>query len=679
MRPSQWAEKYRTLSRSQSDRFGNWRNANAPYLIGIMDLCAPGSGVEELTIMKAAQVGASEALRNVLAFWAHTDPDPVLFVMPDEKSGKKIVGKRLFPLFKTTPVLRQHLTPSSRDFKLSQIVLSNGFQMSLGWSGSPSTLASDPIRFVINDEVDKFQQWSGRESDPLSLARVRTQTYGSRRLIINISTPTTRQGMIARMFEDSDIQLHYFVPCPAAECGKFHRLTFDRIRWDESEDERKRDKKIRAKDLADHPERVWHECPHCNHKAFDKDKPRMVAAGVWAPADEEGNLIPHRDYGGRLWRSHPGSKRVGMAISALPCLWITFAAYIAEFIRSVGELDKMMNWRNSWDGSIFEQQVQRTEQSIFAIKSKRHPALKPGILPRWTAKLLAAADTQHDHFKFVIRAWAHGSRSHRVYHGRAESFDELRAVCLDSAFAFQPTDDGRELFPPMKPEFLIIDSGGTRSANDHPDALSRVEEVYRFALTDPLHIIPSKGESEPIRGMPIRLTRANYDVHRLFPGADHETLNAVAPQLHLRLIDTNYFKDLLASRIRNDAFETVNLDTGELQEVEAWSLSAINDPEYNREMASEHKILIKRTSGGSRREPVERWQPVTAGAANHFWDVEVLQCALAQMTRVDLLSPPDVIDEERRRIIAETQQARPKPRNASRFRPPDGRSYIARR
>src|SRR5436190_20379665 len=89
LKPSQWAEQYRRLTRGQSARPGPWKNANAPYLTGIMDLCFT-PGVEEVNILKAAQVGASEAIRNVLGFWAHTDPDPVLLVLPDEKSGRKI-------------------------------------------------------------------------------------------------------------------------------------------------------------------------------------------------------------------------------------------------------------------------------------------------------------------------------------------------------------------------------------------------------------------------------------------------------------------------------------------------------------------------------------------------------------------------------------------------------------
>lgn len=97
-------------------------------------------------------------------------------------------------------MLREPLTIASRDLQLRSIALSNGFTLRLGWSGSPASLASDPCRIVINDQVDEFQPWSGRESDPISLGYARTQTYEGRRLIINISTPTTSDGLIWRRY-----------------------------------------------------------------------------------------------------------------------------------------------------------------------------------------------------------------------------------------------------------------------------------------------------------------------------------------------------------------------------------------------------------------------------------------------------------------------------------------------
>lgn len=52
-------------------------------------------------------------------------------------------------------------------------------------------------------------------------------------------------------------------------------------------------------------------------------------------------------------------------------------------------------------------------------------------------------------------------------------------------------------------------------------------------------------------------------------------------------------------------------------------------------MASEHKVLMRKPGG----RQAEVWMPVTQGAPNHYFDVETLQFAMADMMRVDLLFP----------------------------------------
>jgi hypothetical protein len=87
--PSQTAERYRTLSRRQSSRPGKWDNKNSPALVGIMDLAWVRGEVRKIYIRKAAQVGVSEAARNLLLHMAMREPDPVLLILPDEKTGKR--------------------------------------------------------------------------------------------------------------------------------------------------------------------------------------------------------------------------------------------------------------------------------------------------------------------------------------------------------------------------------------------------------------------------------------------------------------------------------------------------------------------------------------------------------------------------------------------------------------
>lgn len=598
--PSGWAERYRELSRRQTARPGPWRNSTATYLVGIMDLAIDPT-IEEITVMKAAQVGASEAIRNVIGYYADQEPDPVLLVLPDEQVGRKIMRRRIMPLFRDTPRLSMLLTERSHDVALHAINLTNGFTLSLGWSGSPSTLSSDPIRIVINDELDKFVEWSGREADPVSLSRVRTATYQHRRKVINISTPTTRVGIVAKLHDQSTIKLWYYVPCP--RCGAYQRLTFDHLHWDKGEEiQSQADKAAWIQERR----AAWYVCVGCGAQLRERDKPSMVRNGCWAVNGVEhrlAELAPKLRPGGIVREGWPIGNRIAMHISSLYCPWIKWAEVAAEFVRSQHDQAALQNFRNSWMGEVWEQQVSRAPESIFAQKCKT--GAPPLLIPQWAIVLLATADVQLNCLYYVVRAWGAGMRSQRVAHGICTTFEELRTACLDTAYP----GDG---VPGQVPRYLAVDSG-YRSA-----------DVYAFALSNPGRIKACKGTSKPTE-KPIRISRVSYKP----PHSPHSPSRDV----WLHLIDTNYYKDLLITRI-NMRQPKVNADTGEvLEDNENWLLNSDDDEDYNRQMSAEHKILIR----VGRSTPTERWVPVTAGSANHYWDCEVTQMALAYIARVDLI------------------------------------------
>src|SRR5262245_4834298 len=454
--PSIWAERHRVLTRTQSARPGKWSNAQSPYLTGLMDLCADRR-IEEITIVKAAQIGVSEAVRNVIGYYAHQEPDPILLVLPDEQSGRRIVAQRIIPLMKNTGCLNELFTTASRDMQLRHISLANGFTLRLGWSGSPASLASDPCRIVINDEVDKFQPWSGRESDPISLGYARTQTYEGRRLIINISTPTTSDGLIWRRYESASVKLHYHVPCP--HCGEFQKLTFSNVKWKDIDDP---DPNRKAAIIEDE-KAAWYECAHCKQAITESQRAGMIRKGRWIA---DGQRI---EKDGTVTGDMLVGSRIGVHIWAAYCLWIPLYRIAAEFIRAKDDPISLMAFTNSWLGEPFRQQIVHAKVSVFEEKAKSVSAAPPHRIPAWAKALFATADTQKDHFYFVVRAWGVGYRSQRIDHGMVATFDELRHRTLDARFPWENSNRTASV------QLLGIDSGGTGS---------RTHEVYRFALSD---------------------------------------------------------------------------------------------------------------------------------------------------------------------------------------------------
>ena len=591
--PSEWAEQNIYLTGAETANPGPWRNALSPHAAGLMDACAgwlqgKRRRITHIVGMKSAQSAFTRALLNVIAYLAVREPDPCLYVMPTEQDARRIFRKRVLPMVADTPAIAELRTEKSRDVQIRDITLRNGFTLRSAWAGSPSTLASDPIRFVFNDEVDKYPPFSGREANPIDLAFMRTVTYGDRALTVTVSTPTSRAGLVCHAYEDCEIHLRYRVPCP--RCGEYQALTFDRVKWPkvDAPSVQERAALIEAKGLA------WYECEHCGGRIEGDEKPGMCVRGVWAT--DEQHVRPDGTIVGEL----PEGTRVGFHVNCLPVLigkYAGFSHVAAVFLRAGDELNALMNFRNSYLGEVFESKLARPDRGT--LEAKVEGSAPAGVVPAWTGALIAGADTQKDHFWYVVRAFGHVveagpegqrlvKRSQLVAHGRCETFEDLRRVVLDTPY---PVEGGRGF---LQPVVVAIDSGGgTRTDTGG----NRTHEVYEFALSDPARVWAVKGHGgkrapeRPVRKGPIPYERPDGQAHTV----------------ELRTIDTVAFKDEIAADLNRPAGES-----GEFR------LNAEVGQEYLRQMTAEMKILIHQPSG----VPFETWRPITQGAANHLWDAE---------------------------------------------------------
>ncbi len=624
LKPSEWAERYRYLPRGQSSIEGPWRNDSAPHLRAISDLpLAPG--VVQLNIRKPAQVGGSEALRNLIGYLADCEPDPIGLTLPGQEKGRQIVENRLLPLFRNTPHLQRLLPAQAHDLKKGQIKLANGFILHLMWSGSASSTASDPMRIVVNDEVDKFAEWSGREADAVTLTEKRLRTFADRRCQINLSTPTTRFGRITSLVEASDVLLHFHVPCPL--CGTYQRLVFPRLRWRKFTKKEAADKFEAASLLLQTPGAVWYECAQCRQRIDESHKVTMARAGRWVSDDgqvEDAEAV-------RAW---PPGTRIAVQIDPLYVRWIRWADVAAEFVRAEGDLARTMDFQTQTLGQPFELQVARTDTDFFRAKCAR-AALAEAVVPVWAAKILVTIDTQHDHFWVVVRAWGPDMRSARVWHGRVDTFEELDGLCFRQTW---PVED--PAFPPMMAELVLIDSGGTRLEGDRA---SRTMQVYQWVLPRQSRVRALKGANQPRQGVYLWRGKGWLD-------ADGRR-DAAAARRHVPLvfIDTQHFADVLAELQHRGT-------TPEDERPETWHLNQRDDPEYNQHLAGVAKVVLRR--GAVMRE---EWRPKQDGTRIDLWDCEVYQCAAAYLAHVHLLPPLEQfleLREAERREVRRREAAR---------------------
>ena len=562
--PSQWAEEHRILPSHVTAEPGPWRGERTPYLAGITDAAAE-PGVEEITVIKGAQLGFSECLRNLLGYWIDRDPGPCLVVMPDEKSALELIEERIKPLLEFTPAVARHRTSRAWDVKRASIRLDT-MSVYVGWAGSSQAMKSRPIRYLLLEEPDEYPAISGAGGDPISkaLKRVTTYTKGRSRVVLG-GTPTSRRGNTWKAWEACGDQRYFHVPCP--HCGRYQQLLWKQVKWSQ---------RAEGESQAQHAARVlddgaaWYDCanPDCGEAILEEDKPAMLRRGVWVGKGQSVN-----DAGQFCGPTGRRFRKIGFHLPSTYSPWLSLAKLASEFIEAQGDVQKLADVINQRLAEPFEQQRAKTAATVIKETAKGSgPAL---IVPAWAKLLIATADTQgttdkDGYFYYCIRAWGLDYRSALVDYGIANSKEELRQRCLVREI---PMEAGGK----AAPQLLLVDSGGPRWS-----------EVYQFSQTDP-RIHPVKGE--------------NHTTDFMLSEKVQKAHNVV-----LWKIDTSQAKDLL-HRLIHEADRT------------KWLPHQGVGPDYCGQMAAEAKIFDP-------KEGREVWVEVVKDF-NHLFDCEAYQCAAA--------------------------------------------------
>ena len=269
---STWADTHRKLSQRTSAEPGQYRTDRTPYLREIMDCLSPSSPVEEVAVMKSAQIGATEAGNNWMGFVIDHAPGPMLAVQPTTETAKRFSKMRLASMVEDCQTLRDKVRdPRSRDSGNTTLMKEfPGGVLVITGANSAVGLRSMPVRYLFLDEIDAYPGDVDNEGDPLDLAEKRTATFRNRK-IFKISTPTIKgASKIDAAYQRGD-QRGFYVPCPL--CGHFQTLEWGfgaestgGLVWP-----------------TGRPQEAVYRCESCARTFAEWHKTEMLAQGVWRP------------------------------------------------------------------------------------------------------------------------------------------------------------------------------------------------------------------------------------------------------------------------------------------------------------------------------------------------------------------------------------------------------------
>jgi phage terminase large subunit GpA-like protein len=360
---SEWADRYRMLSREASAEPGKWSTARAPYLRGIMDACSDPL-IEHVVIMKAAQIGGTEIINNIVGYYIDQDPAPILVLQPTLDQAKSWSTDRLAPMLRDTPRLKGKVKdPRSRDSGNTMLHKAfAGGHLTIVGANSASGLAARPIRIVLGDEEDRYPASAGTEGDPITLAAQRTATFWNRKLVEN-STPTIKGfSRIEKSFAASD-QRFYHVACP--ECAHRQVLRWAQLKWEIGK-----------------PETAAYCCEACGVLIDESQKQRLLERGEWIPKE-------------------PTHRSAGFHISALYSPWVRWETLVEKFFSAKDNPEKLKVFVNTVLGEVWEEDGDYVPSHKLADRQEDFG----GEVPDGVGLLTAAVDVQGDRLEWAVWGW----------------------------------------------------------------------------------------------------------------------------------------------------------------------------------------------------------------------------------------------------------------------------------
>jgi phage terminase large subunit GpA-like protein len=483
---SQWADQERVLSPEIAAEAGRWKTSRVPYMREVLDT-VNDPAAETIVILKAAQVGATEVLNNVVGYFIAEDPSSILVIQPTLELAEAWSRDRLAPMLRDTPVLRGSVKdPRARDsgntVKHKEFP---GGRLTVVGANSPTGLRARSIRIVLADEVDSYPASVGTEGDVLALVAARQRTFWNRRTILASTPLHKRTSVIWREWSRSD-RRQYHVPCP--HCRHEQVLRWSNVRWDRSETG------------AHQPDTARYLCEDCGALWNDVERWAALGRGRWIAED-------------------PDTPNVGFHITGPMSPWLSLEQIVREFLRAQDDPFLLQTWTNVMMGEPWEEAKESVAAGGLITRCEPYG---PESVPNAVRLLVAGVDVQND--RLEISVFGFGARSeswlivHEVLHGDPalpQLWDELDQF-LKLEF---PRQNGRV----MRVIACCIDAGGHHAAS-----------VYAFCRAHRhRRIFPTRGVAGPRPIWTGRASRAGYK------GQD---------RVYLVGVDTA--KDALYSRLR---------------------------------------------------------------------------------------------------------------------------------
>jgi phage terminase large subunit GpA-like protein len=465
---AEWSERNIVLSPEYSARTGplklyGWQR-------GILDSFSDPT-VETIVLMCSTQMVKTLFLQLALAYVICEQPAPSLLVQAKEDDVKNFSKERLDCMIRDCKVLSDKFGGSAKKDPDNTLLFKrfpNG-SIALVGAGAPGNAARRSICYAFLDEIDKYVHDVGGEGDFIDLVKERTATFESRRKIILVCSPTTKDtSRIGRAYENSD-QRKPWVEC--CHCGAWQILKWSQVRWDNSLPKEQRHLSSRYECLK--CGKPWTDVERwdaCERAEWRADKPFIGTAGFWI--------------------SHLYRKRI--------------AEMVKDFLAAKDSRTSLKSFVNTNLAELWEEEGEAPEWQVLKSRAENYPYGDDAVVPMRGLFLTAFVDVQADRLEYEVCAWGRNRENWSVAYGAIQSFDgngkplqssnEELWLELDKVLAREWNHESGTTMPIM---VMGIDTGD-RPKPVYDFASRHVQPAYGVAgikVHAPRSVCPTKGSS----------------------------------------------------------------------------------------------------------------------------------------------------------------------------------------
>lgn len=377
-----------------------------PYFLGVA-AAIDDPEVEEVDLMKAAQIGWTYFMIALIFKRVTGRPMPIMVLFAKEGDGKAFHDEKLVPATKANGAVAKLMdvtTAKKSGNRWDHKSFPGGF-LKLVASNSPGNVKStSSVGLAIVEEPDDTSDDVKGQGDAIGLLEERVKRYpGSKKLVGG--TPSLKGlSKTEQRLQQTDQRV---LPIICHDCSEAHVLDFDHIKFDFADpDAGAAPHEVYGYAL---PETAYYACPHCGSVWDDYQRQENIRNTVFAAVaagDKYCGWKPTAPFYGKA-----GFKELNELYACLP--GTTLAGLVreqlaAEQLADAGDVKQLIKFVNQKKGRPYEYASDLPDADKLAERAEEYQEL---VVPSGGLILQLTVDVQHDRLALILRAFGRGEEN----------------------------------------------------------------------------------------------------------------------------------------------------------------------------------------------------------------------------------------------------------------------------